>query len=335
MRQIRREPACVPTKGTPVRRRQARQSRASPRWPARRLLRPIPRDPARSGRRRPPAAERADPTTGAPGWHPASHCQNTAAFARLHAPRAGIEPRRLQPPAASVRVGRLPPARPSADGILCAMKKNFPARDIGAGQTVPHVSRVEAMRLLLVVGTGLLALTACVGTEKSGFEPASARLSQLQPKSSSTDDVVLPGQATRQARIRTNTGVDPLSILHARQGRTSVADIQNDKQSSGPASSSPSGMAVSGVPVALPAERAVRPANLAPTLMSSGLPGVRQAPPRRSEDTSSLTEVETRAEKEAAAQQMRDRRFDAQVRRVTASICSGCTRSQANPNIGN
>ncbi|WP_375457042.1 hypothetical protein [uncultured Methylobacterium sp.] len=239
------------------------------------------------------------------------------------------------PTAASVCVGRLPPARSSADGIVCAMKKNFPARGTGPGQAVPHVSRVEAMRLLLVVGTGLLALTACVGNEKNNFDPVSARLTQIQPKLSSTDDVALPGQATRQATSRVNTGVDPLSILYARQNRTSVANIQNDKRSSELGLSSPSSTDVSAVPIALQAERAVRPANLAPTLMSSGLPVVRQAPPRKSEDASTLSEVETRAEKEAVAQQRRDKRFDAQVRRVTASICSGCTLNQARQNIGN
>jgi len=185
---------------------------------------------------------------------------------------------------------------------------------------------VKLVKTLFIAAVGLTNLSACVGADPQARLRAGAGASLASTASVEVDPVdsgqpvtgVMPGDLLLEPKRRL-AGIDPQTVLM--RSNTRVADVTATPSRRGEAHAAhiaerPAPMRAAGarVPVQTSAFFATP---LSPAGSSNRTPSTVQA-------ASTPADVETRAEIEQRAQEGRNRRFDAQVRRASSIVCSGC-----------
>jgi hypothetical protein len=192
------------------------------------------------------------------------------------------------------------------------------------------------VKSLLVAALPLLLVGGCISTDSNplalgrGAAPgvAPAALAEAAP---SEPNPTMPGQLLPQAGAPARVaGVDPYAALaraDALQTRVSTRAARYDA----PPDQPPARRGVTGSALAAADPEQPVPAAGLGHMMALGPAGtgastrVALAQPRSASPvTSPASAVEIRAAKEQRVQDQRDKRFDAEVRRVTKSVCADC-----------
>lgn len=193
------------------------------------------------------------------------------------------------------------------------------------------------MKLALVAVAGL-CLTGCIATDPSasllgragtGFAPVPVEDAALPLASAvsqpSPDDLMLDAPPVRHARVA--HGVDPIAVLHQKRSRFAELPLPPSPGPVGEARARPS----PGLAATPETGGPVRTAGLMDTPLAAPDPVVIGAVraggspiPFRASTSASLVDVETRAEAQQRRQAIRDKYFDAQVRRASSIVCSTC-----------
>lgn len=185
---------------------------------------------------------------------------------------------------------------------------------------------LRLVRTLFVAAFGVTSLSACVGTDpqarlRAGSGVSLASTASLKPEAVEPAQpltAIMPGDLLLQPG-RGTAGIDPQAIF-ARSGNRVARDTalpQRVMTHAAPIAGVPvsGGMAASST---RPRTSPFLAARLNPADTQEGpLPAVQPA-------LTPLADVEARAEVEQRAQASRNRRFDAQVRRASSIVCSGC-----------
>lgn len=185
---------------------------------------------------------------------------------------------------------------------------------------------MRLIRILFVAAVGLTSLSACVGTDPQARLRAGAGTSfasagppmpeAVEPAQRLT--AVMPGELLFEPG-RGGGGINPQAVLTRTNNRVADASAPPRRMVAHAAHLSKAPVsAATADSGAVPQTSPFLAARLGPTDAPTG------TPPAVRSTMMPLADVEAHAEVEQRAQANRDRRFDAQVRRASSSVCSGC-----------
>lgn len=214
---------------------------------------------------------------------------------------------------------------------VSAMRGQRP-RSTGSSPAVGGI--VRSVRTLFIAAVSLGGLSACVGTDphaslRGGSGGALAATAApvvpdpVEPTPRLT--AVMPGELLLQPQ-RELAGTNPGAVLTHSQGRLARLPQSSVASASSRPRTGTYAARLEDAPRRAPVRAAGLPtsplhaARLAAADASAGTPVTASA-------LTPLADVEARAEIEQRAQASRDRRFDAQVRRASSLVCSGCLSS--------
>ena len=182
------------------------------------------------------------------------------------------------------------------------------------------------VRTLFVAALGLTSLSACVSNDlragpSASLAPTAPLIAEpVAPAQRLT--AVMPGELLLEPG-REAVGIDPQTILTRSSSRVAHAYAAPPRRTVAHAARL---AAVSSSAPVRAAEPSVDARSTVPLLAArlSRIDAPAGAPTGVHSSLTPLADVEARAEAEQRAQASRDRRFDAQVRRASSLVCSGC-----------
>lgn len=185
---------------------------------------------------------------------------------------------------------------------------------------------MRLVKALFIAAVGLTSLSACVGADPQARLRTGSGTSQVSAVPIGLDPVepaqplmgVMPGDLLLEPKRRL-AGIDPQTVLM--RSNTHVANVTATPPRHGATHAAHVTEGPAPMRAAGSSASAQTSAFFATPLGAAGSPN---RTPSTSQAASTLGDVETRAGIEQQAQEGRNRRFDAQVRRASSIVCSGC-----------